>query len=65
MGLANFTGAAIADAVGYGPTFIAGFVLSATGCLFLVRSVDRGRCPARLANVWQPVVRVAPAAEIR
>jgi predicted MFS family arabinose efflux permease len=65
MGLANFTGAAIGDALGYGPTFIAGFVLSAVGCLFLVRSVDRGRGPARLANVWQQVVRVAPAAEIR
>lgn len=65
MGLANFTGAAIGDAVGYGPTFVAGFVLSAIGCLFLVRSVDRGRGPERLANVWQQVVRVAPATEIR
>jgi MFS family permease len=65
MGLANFTGAAIGDAAGYAPTFVAGFVLSATGCLFLVRSVDRGRGPARLANVWQQIVRIAPAAEIR
>ena len=65
MGLANFTGAVIGDAAGYGPAFFAGFVLSAVGCLFLVRSVDRGRGPERLANVWQQVVRVAPAAEIR
>jgi MFS family permease len=65
MGLANFTGAAIGDAAGYGPTFVAGFVLSAVGCLFLVRSVDRGRGPARLAHVWPPPGRVAPATEIR
>ena len=65
MGLANFTGAVIGDAAGYGPAFFAGFVLSAVGCLFLVRSVDRGRGPERLAHVWQQVVRVAPAAEIR
>ena len=65
MGLANFTGAVIGDAAGYGPAFFAGFVLSAVGCLFLVRSVDRGRGPERLARVWQQVVRVAPAAEIR
>ena len=65
MGLANFTGAVIGDAAGYAPAFFAGFVLSAVGCLFLVRSVDRGRGPERLAHVWQQVVRVAPAAEIR
>jgi len=28
MGFANFTGAAIADAAGYAPTFLVGFVLS-------------------------------------
>ena len=54
MGLANFTGASIADAVGYAPAFVAGFVLSGAGCLVLVRSLDRRRGPARLQPVWQP-----------
>lgn len=53
MGLANFTGAVIADAVGYAPTFVAGFVLSGLGCLVLVRSLDRRRGPARLQPVWR------------
>lgn len=53
MGLANFTGASIADAVGYAPAFVAGFVLSGAGCLVLVRSLDRRRGPARLQPVWQ------------
>jgi len=53
MGLANFTGATIADAVGYAPTFVAGFVLSGVGCLALVRSLDARRGPARLQPVWQ------------
>jgi MFS family permease len=54
MGLANFTGATIADAYGYAPTFVAGFVLSAVGCLVLVRSLDARHGPARLQPVWQP-----------
>jgi MFS family permease len=53
MGLANFTGATIADAAGYAPTFVAGFVLSGLGCLALVRSLDARRGPARLQPVWQ------------
>jgi predicted MFS family arabinose efflux permease len=53
MGLANFTGATIADAVGYAPTFVAGFVLSGLGCLVLVRSLDRRRGPVRLQPVWE------------
>ena len=53
MGLANFTGAAIADAVGYAPTFLAGFVLSVAGCLVLVSSLDVRRGPARLQPVWK------------
>jgi MFS family permease len=52
MGLANFTGAVIADAAGYAPTFVAGFVLSVAGCLVLVRSLDARRGPARLQPVW-------------
>ena len=54
MGLANFTGASIADAVGYAPTFVTGFVLSGLGCLVLVRSLDRRRGPGRLQPVWRP-----------
>jgi MFS family permease len=53
MGLANFTGAVIADAVGYAPTFVAGVIVSAIGCLVLVRSLDARRGPARLQPVWQ------------
>jgi len=53
MGLANFSGAVIADAVGYAPTFVAGMVLSGIGCLVLVRAVDAQRGPARLQPVWQ------------
>jgi MFS family permease len=54
MGLANFTGATIADAYGYAPAFIAGFLLSVAGCLVLVRGIDARRGPARLQPVWQP-----------
>jgi predicted MFS family arabinose efflux permease len=53
MGLANFTGATIADAAGYGPTFIAGFLVSLVGCLVLVRSLDARRGPERLQLVWR------------
>jgi MFS family permease len=53
MGLANFTAAVIADAVGYAPTFTVGLVLSGIGCLVLVRSLDSRRGPARLQPVWQ------------
>lgn len=53
MGLANFAGAAIADAAGYVPTFLAGFVLSAAGCLALVLGIDAERGPQRLRQVWQ------------
>jgi MFS family permease len=54
MGLANFTGATIADAVGYAPAFVAGFVLSVAGCLLLVRGIDARRGPVRLQPVWRP-----------
>jgi MFS family permease len=53
MGLANFTGAVLADATGYLPAFVTGFVLSGAGCLTLVRSLDARRGPARLQAVWQ------------
>jgi len=54
MGLANFTGAVIADAAGYAPTFAAGCLLSGVGCLVLVRSLDLRRGPGRLQPVWRP-----------
>jgi len=53
MGLANFTGAVIADAAGYAPAFLAGFALSAAGCLALVLGIDAQRGPARLRLVWR------------
>jgi MFS family permease len=53
MGLANFTGAAVADAFGYAPAFVAGFLLAVAGCLVLVRSLDGQRGPVRLQPVWQ------------
>ncbi|MGI9245423.1 MAG: MFS transporter [Steroidobacteraceae bacterium] len=52
MGLANFTGAAIADAADYGTSFGAGFVLSVAGCLVLVRALDTGGGPRRLHAAW-------------
>ena len=51
--VANFVAAAVADAAGYGPTFIAGMIVSAIGCVLLVLAVDRGRGPARLQKVWR------------
>ena len=48
----NFSGAAIADAFGYGPTFIVGAVLALAGCLFVVYSLDRRAEPARVAEAW-------------
>jgi len=53
MGLANFTGAAIADAAGYPSAFLTGFVLSAAGCMALVLGIDAERGPRRLQRVWQ------------
>ncbi|RPI13276.1 MAG: MFS transporter [Lysobacterales bacterium] len=53
MGLANFTGATIADAAGYAPTFVVGFVASIAGCLHLVRRIDARGGPERLQPVWQ------------
>ncbi|MGH8431669.1 MAG: MFS transporter, partial [Solimonas sp.] len=51
-GLANFSGALIADAYGYAPMMIASLVLSAAGCLTLVGALDRGHGPARLRTAW-------------
>lgn len=52
MGLASVTGAVIADAAGYAPTFVLGLLLSAAGCLALVAALDARRGPGRLDPVW-------------
>jgi MFS family permease len=52
--IGNFSGAAIADAFGYGPTFIVGAVLALAGCLLVVWALDRNASPARVAQVWHP-----------
>ena len=51
--LANFVAAAVADAAGYGATFMTGMIVSAIGCVLLVRAVDSGHGPARLRIVWR------------
>jgi MFS family permease len=65
MGLANVAGAALGDAFGYAPTFVAGLVLSTAGCLLLVLRLDVGRGPARLAAVWRRPDRLARLEEFR
>lgn len=55
MGLASFTGAAVADAAGYATSFTMGFGLSLAGCLVLVRALDARRGPERLQPVWTAV----------
>jgi MFS family permease len=52
QGLAQFSGAVLADAFGYLPMFSGGFVVALAGCLLLVRALDRGTGPRRLAEVW-------------
>ena len=52
QGLAQFTGAALADALGYLPMFGTGLVAALAGCLLLVRALDRGAGPPRLGEVW-------------
>ena len=42
-----------ADAVGYGPTFVIGCVISLAGCLVLVRGLDARLGPERLQLVWR------------
>jgi len=50
--VANFAAASIADATGYVPSFVTGCVLSAAGCLVLVRAIDARWGPERLQTVW-------------
>jgi len=52
-GLAQFSGALVADAFGYAPMMALGAALSLAGCLALIRALDRGRGPPRLRAVWR------------
>lgn len=47
------TGAAVADAAGYAPAFIAGTILALVGTLVVVRMLDHKPMPARVELVWQ------------
>lgn len=59
QGLAQFTGAAMADALGYVPMFATGCAIAFAGCLLLVFAIDRGAGPERLRGVWRPPGRIA------
>lgn len=51
--IANYCGAAIADAFGYAPAFATGAVLALLGCLALIRVLDRYEVSARVALAWR------------
>jgi MFS family permease len=51
--IANYCGAAIADAFGYATAFATGTVLALTGCLALIRVLDRYEVSARVALAWR------------
>jgi PAT family beta-lactamase induction signal transducer AmpG len=53
-GLGNLVAGVLADAMGYAATFSLGAVLSALGCVFLVRSLDRSPTHERVAQAWHP-----------
>lgn len=50
----NIAGAAVADALGYGPAFTIGAILALAGTLIVVRMLDQNPIPARVAEVWKP-----------
>lgn len=50
----SFCGAAIGDAYGYAPAFIAGAVLALLGCFAVVWVLDRKSIPERIAIAWPP-----------
>jgi len=52
-GLGNLIAGVLADAMGYAATFSLGAVLSALGCVFLVRSLDRSPTHERVAQAWR------------
>jgi MFS family permease len=51
--IANYCGAAIADAFGYATAFATGAVLALAGCLALVWVVDRYEISSRVALAWR------------
>ncbi|HEY0942371.1 MAG TPA: MFS transporter [Steroidobacter sp.] len=51
--LGNFSGAALADALGYAPAFTAGSILALLGTLLVIRLLDQKPMPARIALVWK------------
>jgi MFS family permease len=51
--IANFCGAAIADAFGYVAAFSTGAVLALVGCLLLIRVLDRNPISERIARAWR------------
>jgi PAT family beta-lactamase induction signal transducer AmpG len=51
--VANFCGAALADAFGYTTAFTTGAVLSLAGCLTLVWVLDRYQFSERVALAWR------------
>ena len=52
-GAGNLVAGVLADAMGYAATFSLGAVLSALGCVFLVRSLDRSPTHERVAQAWR------------
>jgi MFS family permease len=53
--IANFCGAAIADAFGYATAFTTGAVLALLGCLALIWVLDRNPISPRVAAAWRGV----------
>jgi len=51
--IANYCGAAIADAFGYATAFASGAILALAGCLALVWVVDRYEISSRVALAWR------------
>jgi MFS family permease len=51
--IANFCGAALADAFGYAAAFTIGAVLALAGCLTLVGVLDRHQFSERVARAWR------------
>ena len=52
-GLGNLLAGVLADALGYAVTFSLGAVLSALGCVFLVRWLDHSPTHERVAQAWR------------
>lgn len=53
MGAAVFAGGVVGDALGYAPLLLLGMVTSAFGCLWLVRTLDRGTALPGITQVWR------------